>query len=103
MANYKNKYFRYKLDDKEIKMIDEVWDFMEIFMKKFVFISDYRNYIINKVRKRYTPEQFYILETVANKLFWNIRWILYPFWKNQYITPKKYHELAINNFNNKKI
>ena len=102
MVNYKSQYMRYTLDNNEIKIIDEVWEFLHLFTKKFIFISDYRNYIIKKIRKKYTPEKFYKLESIANKLLWNMRWILYPFWKNQYISKEDYNLLIKNNFNNKK-
>jgi len=101
MVSYKSQYFRYKLDDKELNLIDKTWDFIELFTKRFLFLEDYRDYIIKKIRKKYTPEEFYQLETIANKLFWNMRWMLYPFWKNQRISKSEYDGLIKSNFGDK--
>jgi hypothetical protein len=73
----------YKLYKREEKKLDEYWKFIEIFL-----VSDekynslyapfhygpfhYRDEIIQKIRKNYTPEQFYFFERIANKLLWNL-------------------------------
>ena len=86
---------KYKLTKKEIKNLDNYWKFIDIFSnpdieglsknwwsyqktknkKKYspIFGSyNYRQYIIPKIRKLYTPEQFYFYEKILNKLLWNI-------------------------------
>jgi hypothetical protein len=84
---------KYKLTKKEIKNLDNYWIFIDIFSKPDLEeLSDnwwdykrkknknivlfgayeYRQYIIPKIRKLYTPEQFYFYEKILNKLLWNL-------------------------------
>ena len=100
MNIYNSKNLKYKFDKDELGLIDDTWQFLTFFNKKFIFISDMRRYIINKIRKRYTPDEFFKFETIANKLFWNLRWILYPLWKDPSITKDKYENLVYD-YNNK--
>jgi hypothetical protein len=89
---------KYPLNQAEQDILEEVWDFINIFSKQYVFISDYRKYIINTIRNKYTPEQFLLYESIANKLFWNLRWLLYPLWLDEDITETKYTEIIKNNY-----
>ena len=86
---------KYKLTKKEIKNIDNYWNFIDIFSSPDIEgLSNnwwtyqrtknkktynpifgpynYRQYIISKIRKLYTPEQFYFYEKILNKLLWNL-------------------------------
>jgi hypothetical protein len=91
---------KYKLTKKEIKNLDNYWKFIDIFSKpdieglsnnwwsyqitknnknnnKKTYYPifgpyNYRQYIIPKIRKLYTPEQFYFYEKILNKLLWNL-------------------------------
>lgn len=76
---YKDKRLKYPLDDHEYSLIDRVWEFIKVFKRPFIYISDYRNYLIEKFHKKYTPDEFYILESIAEKLFWNLRWEVYGY------------------------
>lgn len=81
----------YKLTHKEEKNIDNFWKFIEIFSnpslhlsnnwmsiynnenKEHLFsIREYRQHIINNIRKLYTLEEFYFYEKILNKLLWNL-------------------------------
>ena len=70
---YIDNNLKYPLTQDEYREINTVWQFMRNFRNKFVDISQYRNYIINKMRCNYTPEEFLWYESIADKLFWNLR------------------------------
>ncbi len=91
--DYNDDNFRYKFEPYEVELIDKVWDFLELFNKKFIFIRDYRNYIIKTISEKYKPEEVLKLESIANKLFWNMRLIVYPFWENPNITRTQYQSI----------
>jgi len=80
----------YALTDDEQTHIDDAWKFLEKFKKYFIFVSEYRKYIIEEINKTYTPQQFYQYESILNKLFWNLRWKLLPLWLSPNITPSEY-------------
>ena len=87
---YKNKYLKHPLTDEEIKELPSVWKFLKYFKKRFIFITDYRDYIIDKINTKYTQEQFYKYESILNKMFWNLRWLMFPLWTNPNITRSQY-------------
>ena len=73
---------KYLLNDNEIKQLDAVWKFIGIFSKPYIFVSKYREHLMKQVRRRYTAEQFYEYEKIVNKLFWNLRWAVFPLFLN---------------------
>lgn len=77
---YSDTNLAHSLTDAEHNKIDKVWDFIQLFNKEFVFITDYRRYVIKHVQQLYTLDEFYELEHIANKLFWNLRLLLQPLW-----------------------
>lgn len=77
---YNDSKLKYPLTDYEYKLIPKVWEFLEIFKKRFVFITDYRNYVIEQINKKYKIDDFYLLESILNKMFWNLRHLLKPLW-----------------------
>jgi hypothetical protein len=77
---YQDPILKYPLTEYEYSQLDKVWDFVSIFQKPYIFISDYRKQLIRTVRKKYTIEEFYLLESILNKMFWNLRWLLFPLW-----------------------
>lgn len=81
---YQSSILKYPLSDSEYKIIDKVWKFLSIFKKRYILLSDFRRYVIKKVRE-YTIEEFYMYESIINKLFWNLRWMLFPLWYTETI------------------
>lgn len=77
---YRDTLLKYPLTIKEFFKLDKVWEFAQIFQKPYIFITDYRNYIIKEIQKKYTLNEFYEYEAILNKLFWNLRWLLFPLW-----------------------
>lgn len=73
---YNNPIFKYPLSSNEINQLGAVWKFIKVFNKPFLYLTDYRNYLIKKINKMYTLEEFYLYESIANKLLWNLRYIL---------------------------
>lgn len=74
---YNDKILKYPLNENEILNIDNVWSFIKIFNKPFIYLSDYRDYLIKTINKKYTVDEFNFYENIANKLFWNLRWLLF--------------------------
>lgn len=97
---YKDNYLKFPLSDEEYNNIDKVWNFIEEITVPYISFSDYRNYIIKTIRKKYDIEQFYFLENIANKLLWNLRWKLFPVLQNNNITIDEYNEFVKNNYEN---
>jgi hypothetical protein len=87
---YTDALLKYPLSKEEVSIIEDVWQFIEIFKRKFLYVTDFRNYLIKTVRKNYTLEQFYLYEGIVNKLFWNLRWILSPLFINKKLNQKKF-------------
>jgi len=95
---YQHKYLKYPLTDTEVDIINNVWNFLELFTKRYIFISDYRKYIIKEINSKYEPEEFYILESILNKLFWNLRYIIAPLWENPKLSENEYKKILENNY-----
>ena len=95
---YRTNILKYPLTDNEYKLIDEVWEFLEIFAKEYIYVTNYRKSTINIIREKYTLEQFYIYECILNKIFWNLRWMLFPLWIYNNFTKKEYMNYVANNY-----
>ena len=65
----------YPLSRREIDELDNTWIFLESFKQNQTCSSLhlYRSQLIDHVCTRYTCEQFYNYELLAEKLFWNLR------------------------------
>ena len=97
---YTNKILKYPLSDKELERVNNVWKFLELFKEAEVFVTDYRKKIINNIRKKYTEDEFYEYETILNKMFWNLRWLIFPLWNNKDMKEDEYDKFVINNYGN---
>lgn len=82
---------KYPLSKQEENKMDKVWEFIKIFRKPYIYITDYRNYLIKKIRKKYTPEEFQLYESIANKLLWNLRWVIAPLVVNSKLFREEYN------------
>jgi len=82
---------KYKLDKDEIGLLDETWDFIEMFNINFVYLSDIRSNIIKQIRATYSPDEFMKFESIANKLFWNLRWVMHKVWTGTDSNRLPYH------------
>ncbi|MBA43178.1 MAG: hypothetical protein CMF62_04105 [Magnetococcales bacterium] len=96
---YKNSNHKYPLLSEEINVINQVWDFLKIFNKNYVSPSEYRKSVLRKVRKKYKIEHFKQLEEIAEKMFWNLRWLIYPLLYKINITKEEYLEFLKNDTN----
>jgi len=99
---YTNSGLKYQLNDNEYKNIDKVWELINIFNKPFICITDYRNYLIKKIKKKYTVEEFYFLESIINKLFWNLRWLMFPLFVKPKLNNEEYDAFVSNNYDDYK-
>jgi hypothetical protein len=75
---YKSNLLKYPLSDEEFDKIDKVWNFLKIFEKPIISISKYRKYLIKKINEKYTIQEFFLYESILNKLFWNLRYLIAP-------------------------
>lgn len=89
---YQSKLLKHPLSKEELDLVPEAWELLSVFKKRFLFITDYRTYLIKNISNKYTAEKFLKLESVINKMFWNLRWLLFPLWTNKYITKEAYLE-----------
>jgi hypothetical protein len=89
---YRDPLLKYPLTDNEIANIDKVWEFIYNFKLSYPSISTYRKNIIKTVKNKYTPEEFNIYETAAEKMFWNLRFIISPLWLDSKINEHTYEE-----------
>ena len=90
---YQNNLLKYPLNGREYKEIDNVWKFAKLFEHDFLFLSEYRNRLINTIKNKYTIEQFYFYEKILNKLFWNLRYMLCPLWMQPNISYQSYRKV----------
>lgn len=98
MDSYRDKILKYPLTNQEYEILDKVWEFIDIFNKNYILVSEYKNYLINTFGK-YSPEEFMLLESIANKLFWNLRWLLFPLWITPDMSENDYDKFIKNNYN----
>lgn len=75
---YINNDLKYIISNKEYKNIDKAWKLINIFNKPFVSVTDQRNYLIKYIKRNYTANEFYFLENIIEKMFWNLRWAVFP-------------------------
>ena len=100
---YQDKRLKYPLTDEERSQVEKVWDFARVFIQPYIFISDYRENVIREIRAKYTPEQFYQYENILNKMFWNLRWLLFPLWLDPNMSEDKYYKYIETYGDHKKI
>ncbi len=98
---YTNKILKYPLTNNEYNNIDKVWNFLLLFKNKYIYLKDYRKYIIKTIKKQYTVDEFYLYETITNKLFWNLRWMIYPLYMYHNMSNKEYIKFIKNNYDDK--
>lgn len=54
-------------------MNDKVWELLRIFSKPYVSLTVYRNYLIKKVSRKFTIDEFYECEKTIDEMFWDLR------------------------------
>ena len=87
---YQDSILKYPLTDIEYKLLHKVWEFIELFKFMTITLHEFRKKIIHKINTKYDEKEFFILETILEKLFWNLRWLLYPLFVNKDILNDKY-------------
>ncbi|MCJ7636476.1 MAG: hypothetical protein MUO21_03220 [Nitrososphaeraceae archaeon] len=53
--------------------LEKAWKLLKIFGKPYVNLTSYRNYLIRKIPKKFTVEEFYTCEKIIDDLFWDLR------------------------------
>jgi len=98
MDVYKDKLLKYPLTTSETTSIDYMWEFSQVFNFRSLYTSDYRTKVISDIQKAYTPERFFEYETILNKLFWNMRWLLFPLWIYPDMSKEEYNKFIKDNY-----
>lgn len=70
---YMSNLLKYPLTEDEYNKLDEVWEFIESFNIGHITISEYRKKIIDRIKRRYNIKNFYDLEMISEKIFWNLK------------------------------
>jgi len=96
---YSDRLLKYPLNKGEIAIIDDVWKFIGNFGKQSPFKTYIREYMIDTIRDKYSPHEFYLYEKVANKLFWNLRWLLFPLWLKPTMNKSEYRIFINTSYN----
>lgn len=94
---YKSDILKYPLNDDEIGILNNCWELLNEMNKKYIFIFEQRKNLIKFVKNKYTIDEFYVIENVINKLFWNLRWLIYPLFSDNKINEIKYDEIITEN------
>jgi len=97
---YKSPLLKYPLTKEEESQLKKVWEFINAFKSDMTDTSEYRKHLIEKIRKKYDVDQFYELEKIANKMFWNLRWILFPLWAFPDMTIHEYYAFIGSGYGN---
>jgi len=102
MDIYTNLLWKYPLNKSEYNKVEEVWQFLEHFNDGYELLSEYRHNVITKIRKLYTSNEFLEYEDILNKMYWNLRWVIYPIWMNMNISRDEYYQFIKNNYEGNK-
>lgn len=73
---YNNKYIFKILSNHEIYLIDKVWKFINSFKEEVLTKSEYISLIINKIKFNYSAIDFFIYETIVEKMYWNLFYVI---------------------------
>lgn len=84
---------KYPLSKKEENLLDQTWEFIYVFREPYIYLTDYRKSLIKTMRKKYTIKEFHQYETIANKLFWNLRWNIAPLFINKNLSKDEYDKI----------
>lgn len=68
-----NNNVRYKYTEYELDNIDKAWNLIEELKMKEIEFRKYRDRIIKHVSNNYTIDDFFILEKIIEKLYWNLK------------------------------
>jgi hypothetical protein len=100
---YTDEKLAYPLSNVEYDGLNEVWSFIDGFNLNYSHNEDevielppddaliYRHEIIYYINTHYSYDEFFVIESVVNKLFWNLRNKIYPLYF-------KTNKIDINNF-----
>src|SRR5437868_2724292 len=62
----------YPLNDNEYNKLDLAWEFLNLFTKPIISVSEYRRALINNIINKYDIDTFGELEIICEKLLWNL-------------------------------
>lgn len=95
---YKDRLLKHPLSDKEYKLVNKVWEWIDEFNKPTLFVSEYRKNMINSMKSKYNIREFQKYEEIAEKLFWNLRWLLFPLFYYPNMRKDDYERFVRDNY-----
>ena len=72
MNPYANNKLKYNLTRKELLLVDRAWELIYDLAETEISRYKYRKVVIDKIKNKYTEKEFYILETIIEKMYWNL-------------------------------
>ena len=72
MNSYTNEKNLYTLTEKEIELLDKAWELINDIRTTEISRNKYRKAMIEKIRDKYTSQEFFILEKIVEKMYWNL-------------------------------
>lgn len=73
MNIFVDKELEYSLLADEYAIIDDVFEFINIFDFLTITLTEYRTTIIDKINKKIKLNDFYLYEKISEKLLWNLK------------------------------
>lgn len=82
------------------KITAQLIEFIDLFSKQFVFLTDYRKYLREIIQQKYTPEQFLELENQVEDIWWKIKNVLQKKYynENEYSIHKSRESIKLTNY-----
>jgi hypothetical protein len=78
MKPYDDNKLKYPLIYQELLLIGKVWEFMESLRLTTLTRSEYRKKIITRIKQKYTVDDFFVYETIVEKMYWNLHNVIFP-------------------------
>lgn len=73
---YHNDKIKYKYSDDEINSINDAWNLLDNFKRMELTLFEYRKRIIKYVQMNYDLEKFLKIESIIEKIYWNMKSII---------------------------
>lgn len=69
---YVNNKNNYNLTEKELCILDNVWELINEFRMTYISRNKYRKNLIERIQNKYSIDEVYTLEMIVEKMYWNL-------------------------------
>jgi hypothetical protein len=90
---YQDNILKFPLIDDEVILLSEIWEFLKLFEFNTYTLNEYRQNLIKNISSKFPLSKFNLYENIIEKLFWNLRWLVYPYFFNNEYSEKAYCKL----------